>query len=277
MPLDVVVDPPAAPRPERINIAVLRVPHISNFTDFAPLARLGHVSLHYLSKPRPLSGYEIAFLPGSKNVRSDLEWMRATGWDAALVEYHRQGGRLGGICGGYQMFGAVIRDPHGIEGPPGDTRALGLLDLETVLEKKKVLSRSAGYWIDNERPVEGYEIHMGVTRRSGAVRHAIRVCERNGAPADDFDGARSPDGSIWGTYFHGIFDHPAFRDSFLAELKPECPPGAGDRDREHESSFKERQYDLLAEHFEKHLDMPKLLEIAGLNIPGTPATVHREP
>jgi len=165
------------------------------------------------------------------------------------------------------MFGTIIRDPHGIEGPSGDTRGLGLLELETVLEKKKTLSRSAGYWIENEKPVEGYEIHMGITRRADTVRHVIRVCERNGEPAKDFDGARSPDGSIWGTYFHGIFDHPAFRDSFLGELKPECLPGTAVLPPEHEFSFKEKQYDLLAEHFERHLDMPKLLEIAGVRIP----------
>ncbi|MEJ2111131.1 MAG: cobyric acid synthase, partial [Acidobacteriota bacterium] len=95
MPLDVVIDPPVAPQPDRINIAVVRLPHISNFTDFAPLARVPGVSLHYLSKPRQLAGYEVLFLPGSKNVRADLEWMRKVGWDEALRQYHEQGGRLG--------------------------------------------------------------------------------------------------------------------------------------------------------------------------------------
>jgi len=264
MPLDVVIDPPAVPKLDRINIAVVRIPHISNFTDFAPLARLGNVSLHYLSKPRPLAGYDILFLPGSKNVRSDLEWMRKVGWDEALLQYHSQGGRLGGICGGYQMFGRIIRDPYGIEGSPGDTKALGLLDLETTLEKEKVLSRSSGYWIDSEKPVEGYEIHMGITKRLGNVPHVIQVRERNGVAVNDSDGARSQDGSIWGTYFHGLFDHPVSRASFINDLKPECRLDHDDRLEEHEAIYKERQYDLLAEHFEKHLDMSKLMEIAGI-------------
>ena len=167
MPLDVVVDPPAVLRPDQINIAVVRLPHISNFTDFAPLARLPYVSLHYLSKPRPLAGYDILFLPGSKNVRADLEWLRKVGWDEALLKYLNQGGRLGGICGGYQMLGTAIMDPHGIEGVPGKTKGLGLLELHTTLEKEKVLSRSKGFWMDDEKTVEGYEIHMGITERTG--------------------------------------------------------------------------------------------------------------
>ncbi len=264
MPLDVVIDPPVLPRPDRINIAVVRLPHISNFTDFAPLARISHVSLHYLSKPRPLAGYDILFLPGSKNVRSDLEWVRSVGWDSAILTYHKEGGQLAGICGGYQMFGHLVLDPYGIEGLPGDTHGLGLLDIETTLEKEKILSRSSGYWIDNRKAVEGYEIHMGITRRSDTLPHCIRVQDRNGVAVDDFDGARSQDGSVWGTYFHGLFDHPIFRASFLNDLKPECHSSASDGLEEHELDYKERQYDLLAEHFEKHLDMQKLMEIVGI-------------
>jgi len=249
---------------DQINIAVVRLPHISNFTDFAPLARIPNISLHYLSKPRPLEKYDIVFLPGSKNVRADLEWIRDVGWDAGLLHYLNRGGRLGGICGGYQMLGTAILDPHGIEGVPGKTKGLGLLDLHTTLEKEKVLSRSKGFWLDNEKTVEGYEIHMGITERTGNVPYMVRIQERNGVAVDDYDGARSQDGSVWGTYFHGLFDHPVSRYSFLHSLKPECVSATDDHLEEHETAYKERQYDLLAEHFEKHLDMPKLREIVGL-------------
>jgi adenosylcobyric acid synthase len=264
MPLDVVIDPPAVLQPDRIHIAVVRLPHISNFTDFAPLARIPLVSLHYLSKPRPLAGYDIVFLPGSKNVRSDLGWMRAVGWDKTLTQYHELGGRLGGICGGYQMFGRIILDPHGIEGAPGQTEGLGLLNLRTTLEKEKVLSRSTGYWLQNGKTVEGYEIHMGVTERMGDVPYVIRVAERNGASVEDCDGARSADGRVWGTYFHGLFDHPLSRYAFLRDLKPDCPVAPEDSLEQHERAFKERQYDLLAAHFEKYLDMNRLMEIVGI-------------
>ncbi len=264
MPLDVVIDPPAVLVSDQPNIAVIRLPHISNFTDFAPLARIPHVSLHYLSKPRSLAGYDIVFLPGCKNVRADLEWIRRVGWNEILMQYLDSGGRLGGICGGYQMFGHVILDPYGIEGPPGETRGLGLLDLKTTLKKEKVLSRSAGIWLDNEKCVEGYEIHMGITERTGDVPYAIRVKERNGAAADNYDGARSRDGRVWGTYFHGLFDHPVFRNSFLRDLKPGFPFEADNQLEEHEAAYKERQYDLLAEHFRQYLDMQKLLAIVGI-------------
>jgi len=266
MPLDVVVDPPAVLQSDQVNIAVVRLPHISNFTDFAPLARLSQVSLHYLSKARSLAGYDIVFLPGSKNVRADLDWIRKVGWDEGLMQYLRLGGRLGGICGGYQMFGRVILDPHGIEGAPGETKGLGLLDLKTTLEKEKVLSRSAGVWIENDKTVEGYEIHMGITDRTEGVPYVIRVRERNGVPVEDYDGARSQDSRVWGTYFHGLFDHPVSRNAFLRGLKPEWSFETDERLEEHEAAYKERQYDLLAEHFRKYLDMPKLMEIVGIRM-----------
>ncbi len=268
MPLDVVIDPPAVLRSDQPNIAVIRLPHISNFTDFAPLSRIPEVSLHYLSKPKPLAGYDIVFLPGSKNVRADLEWIRKVGWDEILMQHFNRGGRLAGICGGYQMFGHVILDPHGIEGAPGETKGLGFLDLKTTLEKEKVLARSVGIWLDNEKTVEGYEIHMGITERTGDVPYAIRVKERNGVAVDEYDGARSRDGRVWGTYFHGLFDHPVSRHSFLRDLKPGFKLEADNQLEEHEAAYKERQYDLLAEHFRQYLDMPKLTEIVGLGRTG---------
>jgi adenosylcobyric acid synthase len=102
---------------------------------------------------------------------------------------------------------------------------------------------------------------MGITERGAGVPHVIHVEERNGAPVDDYDGARSEDGKVWGTYFHGLFDHPVFRNAFLRDLKPDCRFEGGAGLEEHQRLYKERQYDLLAEHFEKFLDMPKLMKI----------------
>ena len=264
VPLDILIDPPAGPEPGKINIAVLRFPHISNFTDFAPLAREPSVILHYLSRPRPLEGYNAVFLPGSKNVRADLGWLRQEGWDTRFFAYVGRGGRLIGICGGYQMLGRVIRDPEGLEGEPGETKGLGLLDVETTLHREKLLSRSAGVWESNQEPVEGYEIHMGVSDRIGGVPHVIRVTERSGKPVDEVDGAGTPDGRIWGTYFHGIFDLPGFRRFFLGALDPRYRSDAGGETAVTEAEFRDRQYDLLAAHFRKYLDLPKLIEIIGV-------------
>ncbi len=269
MPLDVVVDPPARPQDGKINIAVLRLPHISNFTDFAPLQREPAVSLHYLSKPRSLEGYDVVFLPGSKSVRTDLAWMRQTGWDARLLEYSGHGGRLVGICGGYQILGRVIRDPEGHEGEPGETEGLGLLDVQTTLRNEKTLTRSSGVWEAAGEPVEGYEIHQGVTKRSGDLSPVIRVTERNGEPADDADaaasedGAVSADGAVWGTYFHGLFDLSGPRHSFLSTLDPDFRAESGSS-MAAEAEYRDHQYDLLAEHFRAHLDMAKLTDIVGL-------------
>ncbi len=271
MPLDVVIDPQSKPSPDKINVAVIRSPHISNFTDFAPLAREHVVALHYLARPRSLEGYDIVFLPGSKNVRSDLEWLRNVGWTAHIEAYAAGKGKIGGICGGYQMLGRLIRDPYGMEGAPGETPGLGFLNVQTTLSREKMLSRSTGVWTAYNKKVEGYEIHMGTTEGMDNSRPVLRVTGRNGQAVHDVDGAFSIDGSIWGSYFHGLFDLSDFRLTFLNALKPELRLEQDIRYQEDEASFKERQYNLLAEHFRMHLNMPKLLEIAL----GTPALLPK--
>jgi adenosylcobyric acid synthase len=264
MPLDTVIDPPTGALPGRVNIAVIRLPHISNFTDFNPLIRETAVSLHYLARPRSLSGYDLLILPGSKNVRADLEWLRDTGWVGRLESHHRAGGRIGGVCGGYQMLGRTIHDPHGIEGVPGDTAGLGLLPVETTLHDDKTLTRTAGTWAANGLKVDGYEIHMGRTRALAELAPAVRLARRNGAPVNgETDGHRSADGLAWGTYLHGLFDEVDFRHAFLRELRPNLASELGGATSESVAAFRDRQYDLLAEHFERNMDMDALMSILG--------------
>lgn len=258
LPLDAQTDPPFIPDPEKINIGVIRLPHISNFTDFNPFERDAFVNLHYLARPRELKGYDVIFIPGTKNGRFDMEWLNQTGWTGLLTKFSGDGGRLVGICGGYQILGKVIRDPHGIEGVPGDTQCLGFLDVETTLHKDKILSRSIGIWEGSEEYVFGYEIHMGATERALGIKPVIKVLSQNENPVNSFDGAVNHDGKIWGTYFHGLFDTASFRNSFLKEIRAEYNIGC---EIGHISDFKERQYDMLAEHFLRYLDMEKLLKI----------------
>ncbi len=259
MPLETVIDPPEHPQPGRIHIAAVRLPHISNFTDFNPLIRNPAVRFHYLSKPRRLDGYHAVFLPGTKNVRFDLQWLRECGWAAPLLAYAERGGELAGICGGYQMLGKRIHDPAGVEGAPGTAEGFGLLDAETVLEKVKMLSRTQGRLVDGT-PIDGYEIHMGRTSLGDGAIPFARLASRNGGAIDECDGARSGDGRVWGTYLHGLFDHPEFRNHFLRRLDPAYAV----EDAEAEKAFRQRQYDLLAAHFERHLDVERLLSIAGI-------------
>jgi adenosylcobyric acid synthase len=260
MPLETVIDPPERPQAGKINIAAIRLPHISNFTDFNPLIRNPAVRFHYLAKNRSLDGYHVLILPGTKNVRFDLQWLRDTGWEPHILEFARQGGRVLGVCGGYQMLGNAVHDPHGVEGDPGSTPGFKLLDIETVLEKDKVLSRSRGTLADGT-PIDGYEIHMGRSTPGPNARPFVQVNSRNRIATKDTDGAVSPDGLICGSYFHGLFDFPDFRNAFLKQLNRNYQT----EDAEAAAEFKQKQYDLLAEHFEKHLNMKKLNAILGLS------------
>jgi len=254
LPLETVIDPPNGTVPGKINIACIRLPHISNFTDFNPLIRNDAVTFHYLSKPRKLDGYDALILPGTKNVRFDLQWLEDEGWTKLITEFQ---GTILGICGGYQMLGHHIADPLGIEGEPGTSEGFGLLDVETVLEKEKVLSRSRGHLTDGTL-IDGYEIHMGQTILGQGAKPLVHVESRNRKSIEDLDGAVSHDGKIMGGYFHGLFDFPDFRNAFLQKLDP----AYSGEDAGIAAEFKQKQYDLLAEHFEKNLNLEKLFEIA---------------
>ncbi|VGO14908.1 Cobyric acid synthase [Pontiella desulfatans] len=265
MPLETVIDPPVRPVPGKINIACLRLPHISNFTDFNPLIRNAAVSFHYLSKPRNLEGYDALMIPGTKNVRFDLQWLKDTGWEESILGFK---GHILGVCGGYQMLGKQVHDPLGIEGDPGSSEGFDLLDLETTLEKDKVLSRSQGRFADGTF-IDGYEIHMGKTTLGSNANPMVIVSSRNRQAVKDVDGAVSPDGRIAGSYFHGLFDFPEFRNQYLSSLNP----GYAAEDAQAATEFKQTQYDLLATHFEQHLDMDRLMRIVG----GTGSTPSPRP
>ncbi len=264
LPLDVKIDPKELLEPSRMNIAVLRLPHISNFTDFNPLAREANVRLDYLSRPRLLEGYDIVFLPGSKNVRFDADWLRNTGWAPNLCTYANDGGRIGGICGGYQILGKRILDPHGVEGTPGETKGLGLLDVDTTLEKEKTLTRIRGHWKENGEALDAYEIHMGRTTGEDAQRPPVGIINRNDLPCEDRDGAQTADGRIWGTYLHGLFDSPGFRRAWLEEFGKFAGSIETAKGIQEIDAYREEQYNLLDAHFRKYLDVRQLFDIMGI-------------
>ncbi len=257
--LDVAVDPPAILHEGKINMAVIRLPHISNFTDFQLLEREADVNLSYLSRPRKLDGLDQLILPGTKNVRSDLAWLKKSGWQKEIAKFVKNGGRLCGICGGYQMLGSEVRDPLGVEDSAGESAGLGLLNVKTVLEREKKLTRVRAKMVENSVPVSGYEIHVGKTRLGSSALPMFQLSAENGE--EPTDGARCANGKIWGTYIHGVFDTPQFRNYFLNVASPEFdgrPSSTATAD-----SFKQSQYDLLAAHFAKHLDIGAIARIAG--------------
>jgi adenosylcobyric acid synthase len=257
VPLSSVVDPKRDPSAEKIGIAAVYFPHISNFTDLSPLEQDPAVELHYLHHPKALDAYRALVLPGSKNVRGDLEWLLSMGWREYIEAFRARGGVIIGLCGGFQMLGASVADPFGVEGTPGTSPALGMIPVETVLEREKQLSNSVGTLAGTGCPVRGYEIHMGRTTLAPGTRSLIGVTERNREKSEGYDGAQSEDGRVMGTYFHGFFDEAGVREWFLRLIDEGYAPAA--------SAAADDPFDRLAEHFSANLDLPALFAIAGID------------
>ncbi|MFW5909971.1 MAG: cobyric acid synthase [Thiohalospira sp.] len=184
---------------DALRVHVPAFPRISNHTDLDPLRHHPGVDLRVVGPGEALEGADLILLPGSKSVRADLEWLRAQGWEAQIQRHLRYGGRVLGVCGGFQMLGAVLHDPEGLEGPAGSTPGLGLLELESTLAPEKRLTRVRGRLAPDGAPVAGYEIHMGISEGPDLARPLAELPEGD-------DGARSPDDRVRGTYLHGLFD-----------------------------------------------------------------------
>ncbi len=245
------------PDKNRVNIAVLRLPAISNFTDMEILAGEKDIVLNYLSRPEELTtAYDCLIIPGTKNVMEDAAWISRNGWKKAVQAFSAQK-RVLGICGGYQLLGEKIYDPHGVESARKEIKGLGLLPVETTLEGKKIVRKVEGVCLLNNSPLEGYEIHMGRTRiLRKAGTHFVRIHE-SGKKESWRDGWASPDGRIAGTYVHGILDRAGFRSGFLNIMRRS--KGLKERKAKQGKTSRSRQYDLLADHFEKHCDVEKIM------------------
>jgi adenosylcobyric acid synthase len=243
------LDRAAAAKPAaRIRIAVPVLPHISNFDDLDPLEAESAVDLIKVRPGAVLPGdAALVILPGSKATIADLAALRQAGFDIDIAAHRRRGGAVLGLCGGYQMLGRIIRDPAGIEGPPGVAEGLGLLDVETVLSDDKRLEPVQGE--ADGVPFSGYEMHMGVTAGPGCVRPFAALA--GGTP----DGARSADGRVTGTYIHGLFSDDRQRSAWLTRL------GAGPSMVAHDTLV-ERTLDRLAAHLAEHVDVERLLSLA---------------
>jgi adenosylcobyric acid synthase len=229
-------------------IAVVRLPHISNFNDFDPLLVLEGVEVYFVEKVQDLSKFKAVILPGSKNTRWDLDWLHSTGWTLKIKNYVEQKGHVLGICGGYQMMGNQVHDPDGLEGRPGYTEGLDLLPVETELKAPKTTTLTCFTW--EEDSGSGYEIHMGQTRRL-AGEPLFQVESRNNVATSDDDGCIANDFRIMGTYIHGIFENPQitarwFDSIGLPDIKTSELEGLEARNKE---------YDLLADYFEEHIDV----------------------
>ncbi|MCF8039288.1 MAG: cobyric acid synthase [Desulfohalobiaceae bacterium] len=238
-------------------IAVVRLPHVSNFTDFHSLARTPEVSCGFLEEPGDLSRFQAVILPGSKNTRADLDWLRHSGWAEEIDAFARDGGHVLGICGGYQMLGHAVDDPEGLEGPAGSTPGLGLLPVRTRLQAPKTTSWSEFSW--GRARGCGYEIHMGCTEMFGKGLPLLEVVKRNRISCQDADGCISADGRILGCYMHGFFDEPQILAAWLRGIGVEC---AGSETKTGWLQARQQEYDRLAEHLRTSLDLKKIVDLA---------------
>ena len=247
----------------RLDIAVIRLPRLSNFTDFNPLERMEGVTVRYVSNPGELGHPDLIILPGTKSTMDDLKWMRQNGLEGLVLKHAARGGAVVGICGGYQMLGRVLSDPDGVESG-GTMAGMGLLPTETVFLGEKTRTRVSGAFRQGEGifaslsgvPFHGYEIHMGeTTYLEDAVPLSRLTC---------LDGTEKPDGAargnVWGSYVHGIFDAGTFAQELVNALLSAkgLDPNAAAVDWE---TYQEEQYDKLAAGVRASLDMDRVYRI----------------
>ena len=214
-----------SPKKGDIKIAVLCLPHISNFTDFDALEREPKVEFRYIRPGNTIPISDLIIIPGSKNTIGDLAYLRKSEYDKAILKHRQRGGFVIGICGGYQMLGRLISDPFKVETNRKSIVGLGLLDVETTIEKGKVTSQVEARLSQKDLlpwktgKILGYEIHMGRTDRKNNTSALFTVLKKGKQNVRIEDGAISKDGRVWGTYIHGIFDNDEFRRGFISRLR----------------------------------------------------------
>lgn len=233
-----------------LRVGWLVLSRLANFDDLDPLGAEDGIELVAIRPGEAIPGdLDLVILPGSKSTRGDLAFLRSQGWDIDLLAYYRRGGRILGICGGYQMLGRHVHDPHGFEGAAGSSEGLGLLDVETVLEGDKTLRLVQARHLASGQQMSGYEIHLGVSNGPDRLRPFAEIA---GLP----EGATSACGRVSGTYLHGLFGDDGFRAAYLAAM------GAAST-VQYEAQI-EGVLDELAAHLERHLAIDAMLRLAGL-------------
>jgi adenosylcobyric acid synthase len=251
---------------KRIQIGILRLPRISNFTDFDALQAEADVSLHYIEWPGQLMALDVLIIPGSKSTIADMNFLMERGIYDEIKAFK---GHIIGICGGYQMLGLRVLDPNGMESAVTEVAGLGLLPVETEMLPEKETHQALAYLDQGGLQiapdccgvVSGYEIHMGRTTRLGTPLPFARIFRRGEASVTVEDGTVSGDGRVFGTYLHGIFDNQQFREAFLNGVRrdkglPQSRTSAG--------IPADDPFDRFAGHLEQHLDITQLLDICGL-------------
>jgi adenosylcobyric acid synthase len=249
-----------------LKVQVVLLPRISNFTDFNPLELYEDVTLSYIREPRELDSPDLLILPGSKNTIEDMLHLREKGWEEPLKDYVAGGGLLAGICGGFQMLGQKILDPHGVESSRPEVPGFGFMPVETIMEAEKSTRQVEAVWrfkddgyfslMNGEEKITGYEIHMGQTAYRG-VNQPVYL-----SGIEQFEGAVNETGNVFGTYLHGIFDNFNWTGKLLNALRRRRGlPEINDRLPKNYRDYKEQEYDKLAATVRESLDMEKVYRI----------------
>lgn len=249
-----------------IDIAVIRIPRISNFTDFNPFESMPGVSLRYVKRVAELKDPDMIILPGTKNTMEDLQWMRESGMEAAVLKQAARGKVIFGVCGGYQMLGETLADPDGVEAG-GSMKGMGLLPVDTVFVKEKTRTRVSGSFGNiqgdleelSQVALEGYEIHMGTSSLKEGARILTGIQDHAASRRKKQDGAYRE--NVYGTYVHGIFDKEEVAKSVVRALGRKKGIDTQDITGVDFQAFKETQYDLLAAGLREHLDMKRIYRI----------------
>jgi adenosylcobyric acid synthase len=253
---------------EKLRIGVVKLPRISNYTDFSALEAEPDVALFYLDTPQLVETMDLLVLPGTKSTTADLSFLQDEGFFEVIGRFT---GPVVGICGGYQMLGNQVLDPHRVEGASAQAAGLGLLDVVTTMLKEKETHQVEAQLLPAamqlapgcQGALTGYEIHMGQTVLGPDASPFAAIGERSQGAAGVSDGAVSKDGRIFGTYLHGIFDNGSFRTAYLNRLRrdkgiPEQAEAVPSAD----------PFDQLALHMEQHLNLERIFEICGPTVTG---------
>jgi adenosylcobyric acid synthase len=230
-----------------LKITVIKLPRMSNHTDFDPLGFHSNVRLNFIEKSADLAAVDLIILPGTKSVRADLQWLKQCGWESVIKRHLRYGGKVMGICGGYQMLGEKIHDPKAIEGTAGSSVGLQLFDFETTLSAEKTLRQVSGVLAFNQVPITGYEIHAGITTGTALQRPLIQFPLQN-------DGVISEDNALIGTYLHGLFEGVEACNALL-KWAGQLEEQAIDYE-----ALREKNIDVIADALTEHFNFEKLEE-----------------
>ena len=240
-------------------------PRASNHTDFDVLRLHPQIDCQFVRELGDYQGADLIILPGSKHVRADYQWLCRKGWDAAIQRHLRYRGKVLGICGGYQMLGDWIHDPHGIESEPGSTAGLGLLSMSTTLAPDKTLRNVSGVWEGSKAVCTGYEIHAGLSEGPALERPLFEL-----GPGETGDragpsrreGSRSEDDAVFGTYLHGVLDHPDSLQRILQWVAGSSRVGAAEAFDY--PAYREQQIERLADAVEQVMPAEVLLKLLAM-------------